>query len=198
MKDIEISKEWLSIIRKREITLIILMFIVFSLMGYKAYTVTMGIENITRTNLMLIVRTPQSIIKLQEHTQKINLMAGDIESVPLGEIKSAFTETVSLINLTTREIDAQYAAWLALKLEMNNDGASFKELKANLDTIRTLQNEEIVSLKKTLDEVEEVDMIESLISILISFFIGVLSSVVASIAFPKFAAKVKSLRNIIQ
>ncbi|OBT06768.1 hypothetical protein A9267_12745 [Shewanella sp. UCD-FRSSP16_17] len=180
------------ITQKRVIVLVLIILGVFGLLGYRAAVVTMGMENATSTNLMLVTRTPNSLTKLQEHSDKMNLMINDIESLPLKDIRSTITKTVALINLTTREIDAQYEAWVDLKAKMDDDGVTFRELKKNLDTIKTLQGEEIISLKKTLDDVNNDDVSVQFISLLISFIVGILSSTVASLLYPSIKDKAKS------
>jgi len=122
----------------------------------------------------------------------MNLMINDIESLSLKDIRSTITKTVTLINLTTREIDAQYEAWIDLKAKMDSDGESFKELKGNLNTIKTLQSEEIKSLKKTLDDVTAEKVSTQFLSLLVSFVVGVLSSVAASLVYPSIKSRAKS------
>ena len=75
---------------------------------------------------------------------------------------------------------------------MDSDGESFKELKGNLNTIKTLQSEEIKSLKKTLDDVTAEKVSTQFLSLLVSFVVGVLSSVAASLVYPSIKSRAKS------
>lgn len=192
MDNLTIPDERKVIIQKRVKFFVLIIIVFFGFLGYRAAVATMGIENVTNTNLMLVARTPNSLIKLQEHSEKMNLMINDIESLPLKDIRSTITKTVALINLTTREIDAQYEAWIDLKAKMDSDGESFKELKGNLNTIKTLQSEEIKSLKKTLDDVTAEKVSTQFLSLLVSFVVGVLSSVAASLVYPSIKSRAKS------
>lgn len=192
MDNLTITYESKVIIQKRVKVFVLAIIVIFGLLGYRAAVTTMGMENVTNTNLMLIARTPHSLIKLQEHSEKMNLMINDIESLPLKDIRSTITKTVALINLTTREIDAQYEAWIDLKAKMDSDGESFKELKGNLDTIKTLQSEEIKNLKKALDDVTAEEASTQFLSLLVSFVVGVFSSIAASLMYPSIKLRAKS------
>lgn len=166
-------------------------------MGYRAYVVTIGAENVTQTNLMLVTRTPHSLTKLKNHTEKMSSMIEDIESLPLKDIKSTILETVNLINLTSREIDAQYEAWIDLKAKMDTDGITFRELKNKLETVKTLQNQEIADLKSVLDDVYNQSVTSQMISLIVSFLVGILSSIAASFLFPKVKDKIFKKINLL-
>ncbi|MEL4280695.1 MULTISPECIES: hypothetical protein [Shewanella] len=177
------------VFRKREKFFYAMIIIAFAALAYRAYVVTRGTENVTKTNLVMIARTPQSLTKLQHHSEKINLMINDIESLPLKDIKSTIVETVDLINLTSKEIEAQYAAWINLKNKMDNDGLTFVELKNKLETVQILQKQEIENLKGVMNDIYEQSLLSQITALFISFIIGVFSSIAASFLFPKLKLK---------
>jgi len=63
MENLTIPEERKVIIQKRVKFFVLIIIVFFGFLGYRAAVATMGIENVTNTNLMLVTRTPNSLIK---------------------------------------------------------------------------------------------------------------------------------------
>lgn len=176
--------------QKRVTLTVLTMVIAVSALCYKAYVTTLGIDVETRTNLMILARTPQSLISLKEQSKELDLLASNIEKNSFEDIKKNIDRTIYLINSTTKEIEAQYKSWENVKEQMNVDSSKLIILKQNLDNIQSAQTEEIAKLKAILNTAYTESAIDKSVGYIVSFVIGVLSSLIATIIFPTMKSKV--------
>ncbi len=139
---------------------------------------------------MILARTPQSLISLKEQSKELDLLASNIEKNSFEDIKKNIDRTIYLINSTTKEIEAQYKSWENVKEQMNVDSSKLIILKQNLDNIQSAQTEEIAKLKAILNTAYTESAIDKSVGYIVSFVIGVLSSLIATIIFPTMKSKV--------
>ncbi|SFL26820.1 hypothetical protein SAMN05216302_105015 [Nitrosomonas aestuarii] len=165
---------------KRVFVLLFCFFIVISGLIYRASVLMVGNENSEKANLVLMNRSPVSLQHLNEHAGKLEEMTNDINNYTFSSIKREIDKTIKLINLTNLELKAQYEAWISVKGMMKSDSDSLIKLKDQLDTTRNLQQKEILKLKKILDEVQKPSLITDLFNLALTFVLGVLSSILAT------------------
>lgn len=146
-------------------------------------------ESREQMNLALMNRTPQSFEELRIQTEKLNEITSNIENFSLGEIRQELQRTSRLVTISRKEFHAQYEAWLEVKETTSQDRESFLQLRAQLDDISRLQDNQIRRLRALLDESEKPGFLDSLLGLSGSFFLGVLSSVLASAAYERVWAR---------
>lgn len=142
-----------------------------------------------QVNLMLMNRTPRSFEELRIQTERLNAITSNIEKYSLGEIRQELQRTSGLVTISRKEFAAQYDAWLEVKEAAGQDRESFLELRAQLDDVSRLQDNQIQRLRKLLDESAEPSFFDSVLGLVGSFFLGVMSSVLASAAYERVMAR---------
>lgn len=148
-----------------------------------------GNSNKLNTNISIMNRTPTSFIELGKQVQKLQIMTSNIDNYTLNDIKSSLLTTANLTNLASSEFKAQYESWLFVKGQINKDADSFIQVKQKLDQVQKLQDDEIVRLKELLDKSTKPSLLSSSLNLLISFLLGVLSSIFSSHVYSKWLQK---------
>lgn len=166
--------------KKRTIVILAVLLVAISVLIYRAGMLTIGDDNRLRANLVVMNRTPISVKKLTEHVDYLQSMMNNIDSFRLIDIRDALQKTVTLVRESSMEYKAQYDAWMAVRDEISKDKNSFLKLRQQLDQTQKLQSEEVVRLKKALDEVNRPSLYADMLNLSLSFVLGVLSSILAT------------------
>lgn len=165
---------------KRFYVLLICLFITVAGLVYRIAFVMTDSTNVEKVNLVLMNRSPISLQRLNKHAEKLEDMTHNIDNYTFSTIKLEIDKTVELVSAANLELKAQYDAWISVKSSLKDDGDSLAKLKEQLDTTRNLQEQEIVKLKKILDNIQKPSIFDDLINLILTFLFGVLSSVIAS------------------
>lgn len=173
----------------RLITLAIVFAVMVCGLIYRVSVLTLGEENRGKANLVLMNRSPISMQKLNMHVAQLEEMTGNIGDYSFSNIKHSIEETIDLVNQTNREIEAQYYAWLQVKDLINHDEESFVQLKEQLLQIQSLQDNEILSMKRVLDEAEKPSLITDMFNLTLTFLLGIFSSLFATIGWSLWKKK---------
>lgn len=173
--------------RRLLVIVIILSLGAASLLGRALYLATSDAHQ-GRTNLVIMTRVPQSLGKLDAQNQKIAAVAANIDSHSLNEIKRVLDETSRIAGRASLELKAQSDAWEKIKSKTNVDASTYQEVQKNLELVGALQSNEIVRLKKLLEESGQPSLWEGILGHASSFFLGVISSLAAAGCIKGFAA----------
>lgn len=158
----------------------------FLVMLVRVGILTVGEENARRSNLAIMGRSAASIDRLNAHMAQLNQMTSNIENYNFGQIREALALTTTLVNQLGREFKAQQTSWEKVQAEIRRDQISFLELKNELAQIQDLQANEIVRLKKAIDEAARPSIFADAINLVISFVLGFFSSIAASWAYVRW------------
>jgi len=125
-------------------------------------------------------RSPLSFVALGAQIEELQRMTLNIDNYKLVEIKSALEKTARLAINARTEFQAQYDAWMYVESQSTKDKESFLQLRQKLDDVQKLQDREIVRLKKLLDESTKPSLLNDSFTLLLSFGLGILSSMIGS------------------
>jgi len=157
---------------------------------------TIGDSNRLVRNLVIMNRTPVSFVELSNQVIELQKITSNIDNYSLNDIKKNLLLTASFADLAGREFKAQYESWILVKNQIEKDTSSFVQLKQQLDEVQKLQNDEVVRLKKLLDETTKPSMFSSSMNLIASFILGVLSSVLASHIYVMWQQRKQNLNCI--
>lgn len=146
----------------------------------RATIVSIGDNNRLRSNLVVMNRSPQSFVALGAQIEELQRMTLNIDNYRLVEIKSALEKTARLAGNAKTEFQAQYDAWVYVQSQSTKDKENFLQLRQKLDDVQKLQDREIVRLKKLLDESTKSSLLDYSFTLLLSFGLGILSSMIAA------------------
>jgi ABC-type antimicrobial peptide transport system permease subunit len=174
-------------IRVKVISSLLMLLAIF----YSVYFAILMVKSSNRlkANLVIMNRTPTSLIELNKQADVLQKITSNIDSHTLGDIKNALTETANLAELVGVEFQAQYNSWVIVKGQINKDTDNFIQLKQKLDQVQNFQDIEIVRLKKLLDESTKPSFLSISFNIFASFAVGVLSSILASHVYSRWLQK---------
>jgi len=162
--------------------------IVISLFSRSIYLMV-GENNRINSDLIIASRTPLSLDQLNIQAVKLKKIADNIDSYSFGQIKQAINETVNLVKISNREINAQYEAWLNVKSKINVDTKHYVQLKHQLSKIQELQTAEIIRLRLMLKNAERPSIIVDIWNLILTFVLGVSSSFAASLLWKKYKSR---------
>jgi hypothetical protein len=154
--------------------------LVMLLLTIRAVILTVGHENTLRSNLFVMNRSSISLNELTTHIKKLESMMEDIENYKLYDIKEALQKTINLVETASQEFNAQYDAWINVKSEISKDKSSYLKLREQLEQVQKMRNSEILRFKELLDEAREPPVYADVINLLLSFLMGVISSIIAT------------------
>ena len=150
---------------------------------YKNVVIAYGSEENLKVDLVLMNRQVESLSRLNRLSTDLEMITENIENYSFAQIKKSILDTVDSINLTNREIQAQYDSWVRVKNDIKHDREVFLELRDDLSQIQMLQDNEILKLKDFLESAEKTTLVSDSVSLFLTFFVGVLSSISASAAW---------------
>ncbi len=168
----------------RLLTVLFFFVLIFGALIYRSSVLTLGEENREKVNLVLMNREPVSLEKLNNHVENLERMTSNINEYSFSKIEAAIRETITLVNFTNRELNAQYNAWLEVKGKIREDSTSFQKLKNDLRKIQKMQGQEILALKKLLDEAEQPNSFADGFNLALTFTLGIMSSLIATLMKP--------------
>ncbi len=169
-------------------------FLIATVLGYRAAILTVGAENRELGNLMIMSRNPIQLRLLNQHAADLQTMVDDIENYSFADISTSLRRTVAIVAAVNTEIEAQAKAWMETKSQMDTDSAAFLKLRSELETIRSLQDEEIVELRGLLAEAEQPSIMADTFNLVLTFVLGVFSSVLATMLLRRFRSSWKPTR----
>lgn len=169
---------------------------IFSLLAFLAFLLivktailTVGNSNRMQSNLAVMNRSPQSFIELGKQVEKLQQITANIDNYKLKEIKDELSTTAILAAHARTEFQAQYDAWISVQGEISRDKESFLKLKQRLDEVQRLQDAEIVRLSNLLEESTKTSIAEDAFGWVLSFIVGVMSSILATSIYDKWNKK---------
>lgn len=133
-----------------------------------------------RTKLILMTRTPDSIIRLEEQSKELARVAANIDQHSLSEIRTLLDKTASTAGYATREIQAQQDAWRDIQTRNRVDADTYKRIQTDLSGVTKMQEEEIVRLNDLLDRAKAEPLAISILAFVVTFILGILSSLISS------------------
>jgi len=176
-------------IRTRLFVLSSALVIIAAMLIWRAAYLSLGDDNRTRTNLVLMTRTPLSLSKLEAQTKLINKVSLHIEDYSLKDITRLLSDTARLASNANREIRAQTDAWVEIKASASKDAKTFKDLQQSLATTNQLQAQEIDRLRDVLDSAEKSTPFYSAMSFIATFAGGIIMTILADYLRKRFSPK---------
>jgi hypothetical protein len=149
-------------------------------LAYRAVELTIGGENKVLTNLALISRKNMSMERLNSQITELDRLTNNIDRSSIGDLKSALVQTAALLKETEIEVGAQYKAWDVIKSEMNKDDVTYQSVAVRLAEVRAQQDDQILRLQGLLDTARQPRFLATVSQYVLSFALGVLSSILAS------------------
>jgi hypothetical protein len=170
--------------RRRFGLIAFMLAIVFVVVMARAAVLMLGEENQRRADLAVMGRTPLSLVELNQQMSLLRNLTADIDHSSFQQIRDALTRTITLVDRTNTELIAQNEAWKETRSRIKNDELMYRSLRANLDNTRRLQDEEIIRLKRMLDRAQRPSMLSDAMSLVFTFTLGVISSMLATLIYP--------------
>lgn len=159
------------------LTLVFLLFAIgVLLLCWRAAYVSLGRDNRDRTNFILMMRAPTSVLKLEEQSSNLQRMSRHIDQYRLVDIVESLKETSRLASNANLELKAQYEAWMNVKERVSSDARAYLEIQKKLAATNQLQAQEIDRLHAVLAQAEKPSFLYSGLSLVFTFVLGVLTS----------------------
>jgi hypothetical protein len=136
-----------------------------------------------------MTRTPHSLLQLEEQTKRIEQVSAHVEDYRLKDITELLSDTARLASYANREIKAQSDAWLEIKQSASVDAKAYQELQRSLAATNQLQAQEISRLHDVLGKAERPSAFNSVVSLIATFFLGVVTSILGDYLKRKFSAR---------
>jgi len=152
----------------------------------KVGKLTIDGNNRLRAHLVYMNRTPISFAELGNQVVRLNEMTSHLDSYSISEIKNAMHTSAILAEIARSEFESQYNSWLYVQGKIGNDTDSLLKLREQLNLLQNLNDKEITRLKKVIDDTNRPSIFESSFNLLLSFVLGVLSSILASHIYTKY------------
>lgn len=165
-----------------------LFVIVAILMAYRASFVVLSPSYRARAALVEANLQPVFVAPLLEQVGQLKTMGANIETTSIVALREALQNTARLAESATKEFEAQYASWAVVRGEIKNDGAPYNELRRQLEQTQRLQETEIIRLREALDKAVKPSMWWDVGTQGLSFFMGVLSSILATLTWERIPA----------
>lgn len=133
-----------------------------------------------KADLVLLNSELSSVVALARESERLGRLASRLEDLSLSELRNVLSDASILAERASRDFQAQYASWSNLRGRIREDSSTYEALRAQLAELQRLQNEEIVRLKQMLDAAQEPSIYADVVNLLLSFSLGILSSLLAS------------------
>ncbi len=166
---------------RARIAVVFLLFVACAIsLAYRAVELTIGGENRVVTNLALISRKNMSMERLNSQITELDRITNNIDRSSIGDLKAVLVQTATLLKETEIDVGAQYKAWDVIKSEMNKDDATYRAVALRLAEVRAQQDDQILRLQGLLDTARQPRILITVSQYVLSFGLGVLSSILAS------------------
>jgi hypothetical protein len=166
---------------RARIAVVFLLFLACAIsLTYRAIELTIGGENRAVTNLALISRKNMSMERLNNQITALDRITDNIDRSSIGDLKAVLVQTATLLKATEIDIGAQYKAWDVIKSEINKDDATYRAVALRLAEVRAQQDDQILRLQGLLDTARQPRILITVSQYVLSFGLGVLSSILAS------------------
>jgi len=176
----------------RSTFLVVLLGIGFSLMiGRAFFSATNPLNRIT-ANLVVANQPQDSLAALVTQANRLSLLSKNIESLSINSLKAAMDDSVVAAQRAAIDFNAQSNAWSELRGKIKDDSSTYESLRVQLADLQRMQKDEIVRLKTLLDEAQRPSIFADAFNLFLSFFVGVLSSLLASGLYEKWQARRRS------
>jgi hypothetical protein len=157
-----------------------MLFLAGVIFGMRALYLTTNQENVERAAIIVMNRPLASASGLSEAVAQMRAISSNVELFPLATIRKKLLEVAGLISTNNAEIEAQYQAWTKVKESIKTDAASYLEIRDRLAVLQRTQDKEILRLKEALAATQRPSLFADSLDLLLSFVLGVFSSIVAS------------------
>ena len=149
------------------------------LLGRAFYLATNPLSRIS-ANLVVANQPQDSLAALVKQAARLSQLSKNIESLSINSLRGAMEDSVAAAERAAVDFNAQSTAWSELRGKIKNDSSTYDALRAQLADLQRMQKDEIVRLKKLLDEAQRPSIFADAWSLFLSFLIGVLGSLLAS------------------
>ncbi len=156
---------------------------------YRVYNITFNPEYTVKANLQWMAREPRTLELLNDHLKNLNNISENIDSYSIKDIKKSVKDTLVLVNLSNKELNSQYEAWLSIKGTMENDRAIFDKMRNDMNNIKEIKTEQVLAIKGAIDKAYAPSFMDHIFTHIITFILGIFSSIFATILFKKYINK---------
>lgn len=130
---------------------------------------------------MFTANSPQNaLFELAQETAKLHQLSASLESMSINQLRETIQQSAAVAQRAALEFSAQSRAWSELRGRIREDSSTYEALRADLARLQSLQQQEIVGLKRMLDEAQRPSIFADALNLSLSFSPGVLSSILAS------------------
>jgi hypothetical protein len=169
--------------------LIALLGVCFAVLLGRAFFLATNPLNRLRANLVVANQPQDSLSALVQQATKLSALSQNIESVSISSLRAAMEDSVATAQRAALDFNAQSNAWSELRGKIKDDSSTYESLRAQLADLQRMQKEEVVRLKSLLDEAQRPSIFADAFNLFLSFFVGVLSSLIASGLYEKWQTR---------
>lgn len=136
---------------------------------------------------VFVANSPQSALnQLVKETADLTRLADDIETMSIGDIRRRLRSSIAVADRAAVEFEAQSKAWSYVRGRIKEDSSTYDALRKDLAESQRLQEDEVRRLKRLLDDAQKPSLIADTWNLALSFFLGFLSSLLASAMYEKW------------
>jgi hypothetical protein len=140
-----------------------------------------------------MAREPKTQQSLNIQLNKLNEISNNIDSYSIQEIKSALKNTALLVNLSNKELNSQYEAWLSIKGVMEKDRKVFDKIRNEINNVEGMKEKQVLAVQEIIERNKNENVIGSFFTGITTFFLGVISSILGTIILKKYNKQISNL-----
>ena len=159
------------------------------LLIFRVHDLTLGYENTRRANHWIMTRSPNSLNELSHRIEELEHLESHVEDYSIGEIQRIIANLLRTMKNVETEINAQYAAWEKFRVIVRTDSQKHKVLSRELEALEKLEESEVKSLHSLIKAAENPLNYSFYLGVLLSFPIGVLSSMSAALVWARMRGR---------
>lgn len=141
---------------------------------------------------VFVANSPQSALnQLVKETADLSRLADNFEEMSIADIRRRLRSSIAVADRAALEFEAQSKAWSYVRGKIKDDSSTYDALRRDLAESQRLQEDEVRRLKRLLDDAQKPSLIADTWNLSLSFFLGVLSSLLATAMYEKWKERLR-------
>jgi len=161
----------------------------FALMIGRAYCLATDQDNRLRAQLISANLPLDALSELVYQSDKLTSISENIESVSVAALRISISDTAKAASNAAEEFRARSKAWSELRGKIKNDQSTYDNLRSDISQVQALQKDEVIKLKKMLDEAQRPSIFADAFNMTLSFILGILGSIISSWLYESWKGK---------
>ena len=176
--------------------LLLFLLLIFVLLGIRAVNLAAG-DASKRAQVYANTRTAATLSNLRDEVITLRETVARIDNLSFNQLRQQLERLTGTLTRAQAELNMTYEEWRKLDLIVRANAEKFASLKTDIERLTAARQEQLSYAAKLFAEATTHDVYQSFfLGVLLSFPIGVISSVAASYLWERFRRRTLRSRQI--